>query len=1506
MLHTVHATPRPISAPHGISISAAFFGHDPALGDYKDAAKIKTIDLHPVHPWVATADEDGNVVVYDHQTEALVLSFPVTSIKDSQKLAADALELHAAFAAAQDVIIPDGAGPGLGTGGGIEPGAGAGGVTEAFLAASLAADVPRGGSGKRPPPPTAGLREDARTGKTGHVRAVRWADEHTLTWCCGSGGRSDYASADATGRLPHSHSHGTGAASASASSGGSTSGGAAATAASVPLAASLDELLCGMSYALDGTAGERRGTSSASAAAANAGSSLATAMRTPAAWLMILCDHRVLLLDYVTRAVIDIPHAALLLEAGGPTGALRTVSKGGKPGVHAGCLIGPGTFAFGCEDGAIRVWNVDSNSTIQVLRPPGGAARPMAFLHCLHTSPYITPATARNLSSASALGAAAQGATTLLVSGCVDGTVNVWEVIGGRLLADNGRGGLQQLKLGSELLELTVSPLSYQAVALTADRNVTLWDVTATTGAVGPGGCVVPRAVSSRVVTSSPAAESGLGSRLESGIHIGSHPFFAPSAMLVTGKGPHLELAIAGGSESGAIFFDLRTARPGLPQKLKVYTLQRHPLRPDTLAAGTNIGVFVLSLAPAYTASALAVTHPTWRIPASLTGEVSAEGSRIREGAVVLHASASGGLFATECTIACGATPEDASAGAGVIAATSREGGSDASGGGGDATAGIRSSVAKREAKEAAGATGVDISTKEHVLLPVFAPAMPPPAAMAPAVTNGPPPPHNALALLTPVLRSASVAPGSRGVRLRVSGSGRYLAAVWPEHKYYAIYKITLGGAAGAAGGHGGGPGPKAWSCEYIDGGSGIDVAWSGASISAFNDAYEAAASAAVRYDRFLVLEPGMQVSGRGPMGGGMAIGSSGSGGGGKGGAGGKGGGADAAAGQKIITMPGAVSLRQLPVLADASADVGKVAILVPDLAFPQEPIALFGGGPVLAAALASDTGAAVSNPQGALAASSLQFFSWTVVDPAPPAAAAEGDGGKAAAAATASRYSGATTSKPDRPKLTPIGSSSATPAPSYYGAVNGCGVSWNGDASRCAVTSPFNIHIFAVFTPRQLAAAKGGSGGKADDSAGGGGGGGGAATMLELCRVPGVATAVSWLGTTAFATLTDGRMLAVIPPALDPTVVAAGSSSSGGGVLSAHGAKLQPVVVELRGPAATAPTVPPALQADALPPTLRGMAHAPGSVPLGVFRNHLAVLQWLGPKASAAPGTAVGTILTALPLTHPGLKACIGVSRAAAGDEGITGGPTAAYVRACAAAASWGALLPPDAQSALGCHLTSLGCPAAALLLPRLSPSTVIATALRTKSDAWCTQSLRGFAAADAPIAINAVCKLLSAAGDEDVLALSTTFSRGGGVAAALDGSDLERTLNVVGVWPQVAAFLAMAMSQPHKVAAEVGGPAGQLRTALLRFVARLSALRLHRDAVAVASMLHFPDVAAAVAALQGGADSSSGSNSNANSNSSSVEANGRSAMPSSELVQLLLAQAGPDAALEAAAATI
>ncbi len=1406
-------------APHGIAVSPLFFGHDPALRDYKEARKIKTLDVHPTLPWIATADESGTVTIWDYASESVVLSFAADSLKEGQRAAVAALEAHVAVATALDVAVPDGSGPGLGAGARSEPGAAAGGATEAFISA-----VVGGVSKKRTA--TSVLPEDARSGRTGAVRGVRFADEHVAAWACGRG-RGDYEGTDVHGNV------------------------AQAAPASMPhFSPSLDDLLSVLSYSTPSEAAVRSWSTPAPAAVA------------PASWLLILAEQRVLILDYATRAVTDILHASLLVEASGPSGAARTLTRG-RPSVHSAALIGPGVVAFGCEDGAIRLWAADVGAVVQTVRPAsasGSAAKPVTSLHAVCTAPHAVPGTTVGLSPVSALGIMHKEVRVLLVAGAADGSVSVWEVIAGRGLIDNGRGGAQQVRLPGELMDLTLSPASLHAVALGSDKSVTVWDVGARSG--------MPRMAQSRIGTSSTVAEGGVGSRLMSAISMGSHPALPPNTLLVAGKGPHLELAIAGcpdrgpGADAGIVFYDLRTARPGLPAKLKVYTLARHPFKPDIVAVGTNVGVFVVAIAPHYTAGALGVTHPAWRVPPAIADEPSAEGARVHEGGVVVHVNMHGMLVASDVRVTTPASEEDEAAGIAPACPLPRAGGG----------------VLPRQTSKAAlsGPLGLDLSSVDHVMLPSLAPAMPPPSAMAPqgAGKDAPPPPHNAVAQLLALLKSSPV-PGSRGVRLRVSGSGRYLAAVWPDHKYYAIYKIVVptrrvGGhdasTAPMEGGEGaegeGAPASSEWTAEYVDGGPGLEVAWSGLTVGSFEDAAGTAAVGAAAmsgFDRFVVLEPGQLISGRGPMGGGMAIGSSASAKGeGKGKGGGKSGGTGSGNAEKMACTPATISLRQLPVLADPSADPGKVTIIASELAWPLglEPTGIWGG-PLLAVALVPELGYLTPAIAAPLAASALQFFTWTAVEPEAAAAGADAPVG------SDSRYSGAKVAKGARFKLAPAGGGGGMPAPSLAATTGGCGVLWNAESTRVAVLTPTHAHVGAHFSPRRLAASRAGTGAKPDNG-----------SVLELCRVPLAASAAAWHGSSLFLSTLDARTVAVCPPVVDPHIIAelAAAALGGGGVpmpstlgLSGvvggptlvNGSRLAAIVVELQA-LAPPPVAAPVLCAASLPPSRRGMAHVAGCAPLLVARGHLVSLHWTGAKAPAGEGGrgapsaaglgAGGVTLAAVSIGHPGLRACMAASWAGSAESHSS---SATHGKACLWAAQWGARLPDAAHTSLARALTGLGALPAALMLPGLTLPAGIALALSKRPDVAVRASSRrgaAWSALECRVAIAYLLRALRDAQAGELLALQGPASAWGPSPNDVAGAAcVASEANVVGPLVQAAAFLALAADAGEGGSGGEGGDAvlapAHIRAELVAFTHRLSSLGLTADAVRVAALLHGAD---------------------------------------------------------------
>lgn len=303
---------------------------------------------------------------------------------------------------------------------------------------------------------------------------------------------------------------------------------------------------------------------------------------------------------------------------------------------------------------------------------------------------------------------------------------------GGRGLNDNGgRGGLHSVKLSADLAELAVSPLTLLATAVCADKSVATWDVTGRgASASSPG-----RFIAARVATSSAACETGVGSRFMAAASLAAHPYFPPGAVVAAGKGPHLELvrrregggrrggaplpptrlcpppqAMLGSAdkaaEAGIPLYDLRTARPGLPAKCKVYTLALHPLRPELCVAGTNIGLFVLALAPHYTAGCCAA--PLLLLPPPLL-----PGARAGQGqgaAFLLHVTPSGSLVVSEVSVTAAAAagggrpPATSSVTSGGLLRSTSEGGAGPSSSSSVGASELR--TLQRVLVQASGATG--------------------------------------------------------------------------------------------------------------------------------------------------------------------------------------------------------------------------------------------------------------------------------------------------------------------------------------------------------------------------------------------------------------------------------------------------------------------------------------------------------------------------------------------------------------------------------------------------------------------------------------------------------------------------------------------------------------------------------------------------------------------------------------------------------------------------------
>jgi hypothetical protein len=1059
------------------------------------------------------------------------------------------------------------------------------------------------------------------------------------------------------------------------------------------------------------------------------------------AWLLVLCDARVLLIDVNTKAIVDVPHAALLVESTSSGG--RAAPARGRPGVTCATIIGAGVIAFGCEDGAIRVWAADANCVVQVVRPGGGggggtdSGRPIMAMRS---------AVSRAAINASSPASAPVG---LLLVGALDGVCSLWEVGAGRVLTPVAHGAAT-VRLSAELVDLDLSPVTGIAVAISADRNVWSWDIFSAFNNNGFAPGAAP--AGARLSSGSAAAEGGLGSKLLSIRTLGAHAFFPPSAVLVTGKGPHLEVAIPGASpprgaqlggapltgDAGTIFYDLRTAREGLPSKLKIYALASCASRMDLVAAGTNIGVFVLSIAPAYTMSAASVAPPSWLLSPSRVPDVAHNSvARIRAGAKVLHVTRSGALAVAHVAVLSDASAVD------------RDNGR---------------VVAKAGGGRLAHSPG-SVSQSGTILIANFAPSSTPPPTLTPSLPGAPPPPVNALAVLAALTRN--VAPGLRGVRLRVSGSGRYVAAVWPDARSYSVYKIAPPAETSTGIEQG-------WSAVLLSGGAGVDVAWScpGARMDD-----RAAGSPPV--DRLAVIVPGAASTGRGPMGGGSSIGASAASGAKAGGKGISGG----AGGLKITWTPPTLSLLEFEVMHDAHATTTDPLVLASDVALSGEPVALWSG-PLLAVALAAEGATAGGTAvAGALASASLAFFSWTLL---PPSAEKE-----APAQGSDSRYSGAAKAKGALPRLAVAGGGGTFPAPSFAGSVGGFGVAWCPRGARVAIATTSGVHMGALV---RAAAPRGGGGAAAGVSL----------AVTQVARAPiVVSSGLLWVGGGLIAAHTGGgagsyvdggmgiggAISLIVPPVFD---VRNGAGASGGGL---GGSALDCIIVPLVADA------PPrcgasfaALAPSPYPHPARAAAGAFlfGAAPLCVARGALAWGAWCGDRVSPLNG---GLLACAVSLAAPGLRSLL--AAASAGAEGPAQGAAAVTIASFRSAAAWGARVDLGAHDALAGDLSRMGASAAALRLPGLTLGAGLGIALGLRSAVCAGPAVDGVPRLDT-LAAGAVRDYLShvlrraspAALASFALAPCPPIDSDDALHAAL----VEGESNVVGVWPAVASLLLVA----------------------------------------------------------------------------------------------------------------
>lgn len=733
-------------APHGIPVSTVFFGHDPSIKNYKDAVKIKNIDMHPINPWVVSADVNGHISVWDYDNKSVVCAFSASTLKDVQRINVDTVATQSTIVSQSDAgLVPDIYAPGIGLGATDSPETTFGSVSDVYLNERLSGQTRRKNM----------ISEDIKSARTGSVRGVYFADRHTLAGLGYS--RGDYDGTDVHGNIASPPNLG-----------------------DVSLCSSSREVANMFSYTSE-----------------DASTGISDSTLVTHDWIIVIYEYRIVLYDYANNSAIEMPHSALQVEFSGPIGVLGhssqstvTINKS-RINVLTAALIGPGVIAFGCDDGAVRIWCSSVNAVIQTTRlPQASGNKAITHLQTYSTAGHLSGVSnMKALSPATALGAAIRESRVYLAAGAVDGTIHSWEVLNGRMIADSGKRWILSCRIGGSREELAGLEISFDTllgIALGSDYSVTLIDFQPHTRQGTQTSQNALPTITSRHSNSSTAAEGGAGGHYVSAVSIGSHPYFPPCTTLAAGKGPHLELIIPGARgpsyssqvESGVIIYDLRSARPNLPTKLKTYVMKKHPWRPDLVAIGSNVGLHVVSIAPAYTTSPLVVTHPLWSIPAYSTEEShTLDGERVAEGKVVVHITADGKLVASECIVTSAATDEDGLSGLGLNTA-------------GKTAEGLLI-PAPGVTYASTAAVGLHIERKNHVLLPLVQPHLTPQTSIgAPSGSN--PPPHDAIHSLYTWLKPGFTPPGGRGAKLRLSSSGRYLGIIWPEYRCYAIYKLVM------------------------------------------------------------------------------------------------------------------------------------------------------------------------------------------------------------------------------------------------------------------------------------------------------------------------------------------------------------------------------------------------------------------------------------------------------------------------------------------------------------------------------------------------------------------------------------------------------------------------------------------------------------------------------------------------------------------------------------------
>jgi hypothetical protein len=322
-------------------------------------------------------------------------------------------------------------------------------------------------------------------------------------------------------------------------------------------------------------------------------------------WVIVVAENMVLLQDIVTQEVHRISAEDLHDEKARPQSPTCA-----EP-------LSETLLAIGCPDGHIRIWDCSTSRVVKVL---SGGHQKHDLVRLLSCPPPACYRAAKN-----------EKQRLHLVSTASDGSVAVWNNhFTGNIVEGNSPSTTLVVQESSEAL-VDISFDLVTGVLMTAgggsERTISLWDIyglhndtlpinPATQASPrskgghsrgsGSGGRTIPQLAcfSARVAPQQPAAVAATSAgqappsakEHEAMVYF-RHFGFPPNCILACHKGPFLEILRANGS--GCSYFELGTlhdVRPRLPDKLKIYKLQQHPLQDSLVMCATNIGIFVLTI----------------------------------------------------------------------------------------------------------------------------------------------------------------------------------------------------------------------------------------------------------------------------------------------------------------------------------------------------------------------------------------------------------------------------------------------------------------------------------------------------------------------------------------------------------------------------------------------------------------------------------------------------------------------------------------------------------------------------------------------------------------------------------------------------------------------------------------------------------------------------------------------------------------------------------------------